>query len=718
MNTPSSEGVHTEPAKTVQWVGPSQEQMRQLRQQLLESILAWVVQAVKGLFIPGGGFGSALEQLEDWANGLLDAVGLGEMTGLDFSSPTAFISSLIVAIGEAIGIDLHELGAVFTTLDLSSPLAFILSLGDALIQFGNFLTHLSPLNALNLFNIVPTQLLGQLNFSNIGETLTNLITDPLFQISEAFAGLLDWNHDPGAGHVGTGAAMTTANGTTHELLGNLIPASVGQVMNFSGWVKWSGLTGTGNPIALAVTGYDINGTAISQANIATHSTTPATTDWLNLNGTYTVPAGVTGVRTRLSVGSGATAGTVWWDDMSATKTQTMFQRLIAGTNSGENLTNDVEHLFTGIVTNAVSLLTKASQGDFSDLLSTIGGPFGDDLAAAEQRLEDFLHSLSPLNGSRIASGSIADNFIPGIGNLHDNIVTAVGNLTGSGFDLAKMFEVLTGQTHALVDHGAGISDMFARMSNLESQFAALPISAGGTGSGNADGGAVGALDTDTFERASSSNLGALWLQSYSGGAGTWATPNGHDASWIASGSSTREFLCIRNNSAVPRSQTDYQRVTMELSSKATRDRDLLGLYDFCGTNDIWLRISDATTSLANVTGYRIRWEGDGALYIHRFTNGTGVQLGPGLGTGGITPPGPGAQLIGEAGVLADGARFFIRAKIGESIRLSFNDTGSGISGAANRRWGHGGRAQGASLFVGQTKPGGVHFWNGMDQTLT
>ena len=157
---------------------------------------------------------------------------------------------------------------------------------------------------------------------------------------------------------------------------------------------------------------------------------------------------------------------------------------------------------------------------------------------------------------------------------------------------------------------------------------------------------------------------------------------------------------------------------MELSSKATRDREIFGLYDFCGANDIWLRISDASTSLANVTGIRIRWEGDGALSITRFVSGAGTLLAS-LGTGGITPPGPGAQLIGEAGVLTDGAIRFFRAKIGESIRLQVQEVGtaSGL-GATFRRWGHGGRAQGASLLVGQTRPGGVHFWNGSDQTRT
>ena len=66
-----------------------------------------------------------------------------------------------------------------------------------------------------------------------------------------------------------------------------------------------------------------------------------------------------------------------------------------------------------------------------------------------------LHTTSILNGTNIGTGAIADQFVPGIGSLHDTIVTAVGNLAGTGFDITKVLEVLTGQTHAIVDHGAG-----------------------------------------------------------------------------------------------------------------------------------------------------------------------------------------------------------------------------------------------------------------------
>jgi hypothetical protein len=424
---------------------------------------------------------------------------------------------------------------------------------------------------------------------------------------------------------------------------------------------------------------------------------------------------VTGIRIRLSVGSAATAGTVWFDDISVNKTQTVFQRLIAGTNPGDTLTNDVQNLFTGIVSNAGAILNRALQGDLTALQQALD-PAGT-IPAITARINNFLHPGSSLNADRINSGNVADQFVSGVRTMLDNAVTGLQGIGGAGFSHNDAAIAFQANKHALVDHGAGIIDMYARMTNLESQFAALPVAAGGTGSGNAAGGLVGAIDTDLFERVSSSGLGPLWITSYVG-SGLVATPNGHDATFAGSGVGDCDFLFIRNNPDVPRSQTDYQRVTKELSSKAERLYDaLLGTYNYAGANDVWLRISDASTSLANITGIRIRWEGDGGLSIMRFISGAGVLLA-GLGTGGIVPPGPGAQLTGEAGVLKDGAPRYFRAKIGESIRLGIQEVGtaSGL-GAGFRRWGWGGRAEGHVLPVpGQSLPGGVHFWNGLDQT--
>ena len=125
--------------------------------------------------------------------------------------------------------------------------------------------------------------------------------------------------------------------------------------------------------------------------MASHNVTPPTTDWVTLTGSYTVPADVTGYRTRLSVRPTATAGTVGFSTPSASKSRSVFQRLIAGTNPGETLTNDIEHLFGGIITNALGLLEKAGLADFDDLVSTLAGDFGDAIEDVGERMEDFLH---------------------------------------------------------------------------------------------------------------------------------------------------------------------------------------------------------------------------------------------------------------------------------------------------------------------------------------
>lgn len=73
------------PGDPQQWGVMSEDQLQQMRQQLLESVLSSVVQAVRGIFFPGP-FGAALDQLVDWAseilnaNNLLDAIN-GEYEG-------------------------------------------------------------------------------------------------------------------------------------------------------------------------------------------------------------------------------------------------------------------------------------------------------------------------------------------------------------------------------------------------------------------------------------------------------------------------------------------------------------------------------------------------------------------------------------------------------------------------------------------------------------
>jgi len=585
------------------------------------------------------------------------------------------------------------------------------------------LNILSPLDSLNLFNIIPTDILAQINISSIGETIINMVTDPTFQDPASFTGqdifFLDTTV---AGHNGPNAAKTTANGTTRELLSNWIPVSKDQVIPISGWAKWTGLAGSGTPIQIGVTGYQPGGSSV-QSIIAQRAATPPATDWTQLAGSYTVPSNVEAIRIRLIVAAGATVGDVWFDDLTANKTQSLLQRLIAGTDPGTTLNQDITNLFNGIISNAVELLNKAGLQDFNDLLSTLGGEIGNTIDDIEERLNAFLHGQSPLNADNINTGQIGDIYIPGLGTIHDTIVRAVGSISGSGFDIDKVYETLFGQKDSTVTNAAASIALHGRLSHAESRLAALPVSLGGTGVGISFGGVVGAVDTDEFERVSSTSLGPEWQQYYSSGGGVWATPNGHDAEYMWNGVSDREFICIRNRVDLPRSLTDYQRVTNVLSSKGTRHYDnILGTYNYCGHNDVLLRVSDTTTSLANMTLIRIRWGSDGSLSIVRYLNGAATTL-KAYGTGYLPAPGPGAALIGEAGDINGGdlGRRYFRGIIGNSIAIEVTESGvaSGM-GAAFRRWGHGGRVEGWSgLFDnGQERPGTLHHWQGMDQVFS
>ena len=322
-----------------------------------------------------------------------------------------------------------------------------------------------------------------------------------------------------------------------------------------------------------------------------------------------------------------------------------------------------------------------------------------------------------MNGSNIATGNIADDFVGGIRSILDNIVGGLLNIGGSGFGSQRRAGSVPVQRAR-----AGGSRRRAERHVLP----AVQPGVQGVGDaggvrrhrgGHSVGRRAGCHDTDDFERTSSSSLGALWLQTYSGGGGTWAIPNGHDATFATSGGGRPRSFCVsatirRSHAAAPTTSGSPR------NSPARRHGiydALLGTFNFAAATTSGCGYPMTTTSLANITGH------PGQVVRGRRVDHSPVRLRCGNlvwlgGAGFIVPPGPGAQLIGEAGSLADGAPLMIRAKIGASIRLQANS--SLTPGSTRRRWGHGGLAEGHLLpLPGQQKPGGAHFWNGMDQTL-
>jgi hypothetical protein len=117
------------PGNPQQWDVMSEDQLQQMRKQLLESVIATVVQGVTGEFFPGP-FGEALRQLWDWSSELLNAQNLldainGEYEGdnLAFIAIEAVftpIRAVVTALGEPLAKWLTWLWNLFSNVDPAS----------------------------------------------------------------------------------------------------------------------------------------------------------------------------------------------------------------------------------------------------------------------------------------------------------------------------------------------------------------------------------------------------------------------------------------------------------------------------------------------------------------------------------------------------------------------------------------------------------------------
>ena len=351
-----------------------------------------------------------------------------------------------------------------------------------------------------------------------------------------------------------------------------------------------------------------------------------------------------------------------------TKIGAMLQGLIRGTNLGEFLPDDITHLFNGIVSNTLAIVDRVLQGDFEGLISVIGGTFGDTITDVEDRLNDMLHSLSPLNGANIF-GHILDQFVPGIGNINDNIMNNLGNILGTGFGHGDVAQVLRAQATAL-------TTMSAQLASITSQLVSLGVHL-----------------VDDFVRTSTTTLGAAWNTIYgiTSGAGLIATPGGYSASWIPGGSITNQFVSIFNG-AISQTVTDIQEVTMVLSGTIGQIGSAVGF------NDIWVRVTDATTSFGEHLGY--------AGAVRRRRQRQYRQLSEWCVAPDrlrvMTPPGPGALLKVIAGWGGDPDMFM--ALIGDTPVALGTSSGlgtPGVMGPSARNTAIGGQATGVPAGPGQ-----------------
>lgn len=255
---------------------------------------------LSSFFTGFGGAGSLLEQLVSSITGGSGAGGL-----LD-------LSSFFSGFGGA-GSLLQQLASAITGGDGAGGLL-------DLIGFG-FLGANSPLDSFNLFNIVPSNLLGLIGFGQVGDTQPNLLANGSFESAISVQGSGIWTWDGTTGRTANGCASITANGSEQRLLSNAIPVAPGDKLSHIIRAKWSGLTYTGTPFRTRMVRL-LNHSQVGIDNLAA-PTTPGTnqTTWVDLTAAdYTVPAGCDAVCYELTITATATAGTIKFDDGEVRKT--------------------------------------------------------------------------------------------------------------------------------------------------------------------------------------------------------------------------------------------------------------------------------------------------------------------------------------------------------------------------------------------------------------
>jgi hypothetical protein len=224
--------------------------------------------------------------------------------------------------------------------------------------------------------------------SHVGNVSPNLLSNPNFSDTNALSGLTDWLWDATEDHDGDGSGSAKALAHNVFLLSNPIDVVEGHKFDISAWTKYTGVTATAaaNAVRVSVVGY-LNGAQVTSSLVAGVASPSGTATWTQLSGTYTVPAGVDTVRVQLGVTSDMSAGTVWFDTISAKKTGNMPGTLVQGiTGAVTNIVEDVQGFLNSVVAGLLGLgdlLYDAVLGD----ANTVTFNLNDTIAAMSSSIQ-------------------------------------------------------------------------------------------------------------------------------------------------------------------------------------------------------------------------------------------------------------------------------------------------------------------------------------------
>lgn len=359
-------------------------------------------------------------------NAVLQAVGLGKIEGP--------VDNLLTALENA----LHN----FPAGNLVGDIPDIRTLIDGVVGgSGHPLSTLINDLQSGIGTIDPSRLTHvPLSAIASGNPTPNLVTNGSFDTDSSLQGSLDWVWDSTQDHtstVGSGSAKTVATGSAVILLSNPISVVAGNTLTFSAYTMWSGLASTGNPIWLGLQTY-LNNAVVSNVTLQAFSSPGSSHSWTQLSSNYTVPSGIDTVRVTLNVGSTATAGSVWFDDISAIKTGNLKHTWMDGITSGQTIGADLQGIVDNIhqavnggsgTGNAVTTVKSNLQSIFSNLFgsSSLGTTLQDaalpDITRAQSSdLQDHFdnvveHFLGVLN-----TGQSADDASTGLRSIAETVM--------------------------------------------------------------------------------------------------------------------------------------------------------------------------------------------------------------------------------------------------------------------------------------------------------
>jgi len=308
---------------------------------------------------------------------------LSQIFGIISGWTTGFVELL----GDAVDVITNILRMVTGGLDYTqfnnsnfNPITVIATMIGHLIQNG-ILGIASALNADNIFGILRSWNIPFLPLAHLTNTAgPNLLVEPGFDDSDSIQLGVGWTWDNTQGHTSNGCAKATAGGFKREMVSIQVQCAEGDKFSVGGWLKWASIVYTGTPISVKVNKYSLSATGVPtfiSADDILVPVAPATNQptWLNLTGTYTVPAGVDAIRLSMQVSAATSAGNIWFDDFELKKQGTTVpQSWIA--NLVDDLTSLVNNLGTltwNLLNNTGAVLGEISQGLITGLDTALNG---------------------------------------------------------------------------------------------------------------------------------------------------------------------------------------------------------------------------------------------------------------------------------------------------------------------------------------------------------